>query len=110
VVQSNCNATETRQLWKWSGDSLCSDFGCLSKVQKYPQDFQVLLGEENYDSPWVNQNWSATDEGQLLSSTGLCLASENNSDLDHVFLLMETCDKKRNGQLWSFALVRLSDY
>ena len=107
AVQSNCNAIETRQLWKWSGDSLCSDFGCLSKVQKASHDFQVLLGEEKYDSPWVNQNWSSTNEGQLLSSSGLCLASEKNSDLNKVLLVMEMCDIKRKGQLWSFAIVRL---
>jgi len=105
AVQSHCNATETRQLWKWSGDSLCSDFGCLSKVQKYGKKFQVLIGGENYDSPWVNQNWSATDQGQILSSTGLCLGAEKDSDDHDVLLTMETCDQNRNGQIWSFTTI-----
>jgi len=105
AVQSHCNVTESRQLWKWSGDHLCSDFGCLSKVQKYAQDFQVLLGEENYDSPWVNQNWSATNQSQILSSTGLCLGAEKDSDYHDVLLTVETCDHRRKRQIWSFTTI-----
>jgi len=103
AVQSNCNVKEIRQLWKWSGDSLCSTFGCLSKVKKSVTYFRVLLKPEKFRSLWVNQNWSATQhQGQLLSSSGSCLGVEEYLDSQDTLLRMEPCDKTRKGQLWSF--------
>ena len=43
AVQSKCNATETRQLWKWSGNSLCSNFGCISTFNWVGPLYKVLI-------------------------------------------------------------------
>ena len=100
VVQSNCNPKEKEQLWKWVGDYLRNEFGFVSKAQKGINYFQVHLYSNKLESQWLDQKWKATDEGKIVSNSGLCLSVENDAEFHDVVLSMDSCEKNKKGQFW----------
>ena len=100
VVQSNCNPKVKEQLWKWVGDHLRNEFGFVSKVQKGLDYFEVYLYSYQTESKWVNKKWHVTDEGKIVSNTGLCLSVDNDSEFHDVVLSIDSCEKNKKGKFW----------
>ncbi len=106
LVHTNCNPYEKEQIWKWNGGNLFNDLGYITKSLKGKTRglsiFEVRLMFRVTDQKWNDQKWSATDKNQIVSSDGLCLSVDKNSDAPGAILSTSSCDLKEEGQFWSF--------
>lgn len=114
--ESDCDSEDKNQHWKWYGDKrkhICNHlYQCLSslltnlrqdKDKKLVKKFDIkLLRLRQFSN--ANQEWKATDSGQLVEiNIGLCLGVAYKSlDEHHLLLTADSCDQKDDGQFWSF--------
>lgn len=118
--ETNCDPNDRYQHWKWCGNNnLCNHFGkFLSKK------FGGTTNDENGNtkkrffiklmdlatSEYFDQKWRATEVGQLVDSSGLCLGVEYKSDdSENLRMSVDSCTKKDDGQFWSFASSLVDD-
>lgn len=116
MIQSICNSTDTTQLWKWKGSSLRNVMmdlfvsltrkgtSWVPKTREPIPIFEVNLFRTLITSEWIHQSWVLNYIGQLvsISSNKTCLGVKSNSDSHDAALSAYPCDKKEEGQLWSF--------
>lgn len=112
--ESDCYPDEKYHLWKWcDGNKICNHLGkFLSKT------FGGTTSDENGNtknvffiklldldaSKYVDQKWRATEAGQLVDSSGLCLGvAYKSEDSQNLLLSVDSCTKKDDGQFWSFS-------
>ena len=102
IIQSDCNPFDKGKMWKWEGKHLCNDWGkCLSVPNKtHGGKYNVFQWE--YHGSDKHQKWAVLKKMGLLINMDSCLSIVENSYVSGAEAIIEACNEKENGQVWSF--------